>query len=171
MPVCWGAACPGLLADRSSLPSFAISWDSIPSSTEQSASPSLLFSLQLLDTSIIWTAVPQFCVTVRFGFSPYPYSVFECVCCEFSSNISAPQGSRVMVMWGCARKAKSWQASSNIAELTVPRKFRLHPALHSCLSKKSEAKNSMLQVWCCLVTSGPAHQLGQVRVPALRQFR
>lgn len=97
--------------------------------------------------------------------------MFECVCCEFTSNISAPQGSRVMVMWGCARKAKNWQASSNIAELTVPRKFRLHPALHSCLSKKSEAKNSMLQVWYCLVTSGPAHQLGQVRVPALRQFR
>lgn len=113
-----------------------------------------------------------FCVAVVwFGFSPCPYSVFECLCCEFSSNISAPQGSRVMVMWGCSRKAKNWQASSNISELTVLRKFRLHPALHSCLSRKSEAKNSMLQVWCCLVTSGPAHQLGQVRVPALRQFR
>lgn len=85
-----------------------------------------------------------FCVTVRFGFSPCPYSVFECVCCEFTSNISAPQGGRVMVMWGCARKAKNWQASSNIAELTVPRKFRLHPALHSCLSKNQRQRTA-----CC----------------------
>lgn len=133
-------------------------------------------SLQLLEghKSHLGSCTSAFCVAVVwFGFSPCLYPVFECVCHESSSNISAPQGSRVTVMWVCWRKAENWQVSSNLcfSELTLPRKFRPHPASQSRLSKKSEAMNSILQVWCCLVTSEPAHQLGQVRVAALRQSR
>lgn len=137
-------------------------------------------SLQFLESILaghkyhLENCTSAFCVAVVwFGFSPCPYSVFECMCCESSSNISAPQGNRVSLMWVCLGKAENWQVSSNLcfSELTVLRKFGVHPTLHSCLSKKSEAKNRMLQVWCCLVTSEPAHQLGQVRVATLRQSR
>lgn len=136
-------------------------------------------SLQLLESILaghtyhLNSCTSAFCVAVVwFGFSPCPYSVFECISRESSSNISAPQGSRVTVMWECLRKAENWQVSSNLcfSELTVRESLEfILPCTHVC--QRNQAKNSMLQVWCCLVTSEPAHQLGQVRVAALRQSR
>lgn len=80
------------------------------------------------------------CGLVWFGFSPCPYSAFQCMCHELSSNISAPPR-----QWSCCRcgyvggRLSVGKSAANVW-------FRPHAASHLCLSKKPEALSSMLQV-------------------------
>lgn len=117
------------------------------------ASPSfLIHRLKPLEghKSHLGSSILAFCVAVIwFGFSPCPYSVFQCVCHESSSNISALPRQQSCCRCGyVGGRLNVGKSAANVcsSELTLPRRFGPHPALHSCLSKKSEALNSTLQL-------------------------
>lgn len=165
MCLCTGdGVCLGLLAAGSSLPRFAIFWDSIPCDTEHGrgqqsrgdltpASPSLLIhSLQLLEghkphLGSLYLGISCCCGLVCFFTLPIFCVSMRVPRIELKCRIPPRQ-------WSCCRcgyvgrRLSVGKSAANVcsSELMLPRRFGPHPALHLCLSKKPEALNSTLQV-------------------------